>query len=222
MRARPSFGPSCHRRKARSPQRRRPGQMHAVDDSPRPRRRARERCGPAAPGRRWRRPNPREGTTGCTRAFSSAIRASSVLARTPEYPHASTFARSAIVARTARLESGSPTPAAWLRSRFNCSALKRVVRDPHVGERSEAGVDAVDGFVALGLARDHSARRVDARPRGLGETDRTIVVRDRGDILQRERLTIEEHHASASLSTRVDRGAATSVAGDATAHRARV
>jgi hypothetical protein len=71
-----------------------------------------------------------------------------------------------------------------------------VVRDPHIGERSEAGVDAVDGFVALGLARDHSARRIDARPRGLGETDRTIVVRDCGDILQRQRLTIEEHHAS--------------------------
>ena len=43
--------------------------------------------------------------------------------RTPEYPYASTFARSAIVARTARLESGSPTPAAWLRSRFSCRAL---------------------------------------------------------------------------------------------------
>ena len=113
-----------HRGEAGSPQRRPPRADARRPGSPRPRRRARERRGPAAPGRRWRRPNPREGTTGCTRAFSSAIRASSVLARTPEYPHASTFARSAIVARTARLESGSPTPAAWLRSRFNCSALK--------------------------------------------------------------------------------------------------
>ena len=99
-----------------------------------------------------------------------------------------------MVARTARLESGSPTPAAWLRSRFNCRALERVVRDPHVGERAEAGIDAVDGFVALGLPGDHRARRIDARTRGLGETDRPIVVSNRRDILERERLAIEEHH----------------------------
>jgi hypothetical protein len=38
----------------------------------------------------------------------------------PEKPLASTLARSAIIARTARTGSGAPTPAAWLRSRLSC------------------------------------------------------------------------------------------------------
>jgi hypothetical protein len=35
---------------------------------------------------------------------------------------ASTLARSAVIARTTGTGSGSPTPAAWLRSRFTCSS----------------------------------------------------------------------------------------------------
>ena len=62
---------------------------------------------------------PREGTTGCTRALTSASSASSVSTLMPENPLARTFARSAIVARTVRAGSGSPRPAAWLRSRLN-------------------------------------------------------------------------------------------------------
>ena len=38
----------------------------------------------------------------------------------PEKPRARTFARSAIIARTVLTGSGSPTPDAWLRSRFSC------------------------------------------------------------------------------------------------------
>ena len=48
--------------------------------------------------------------------------ASTVSRAMPENPFASTFARSAIVARTVRGGSGSPSPAAWLRSRLSCSA----------------------------------------------------------------------------------------------------
>ena len=55
---------------------------------------------------------PRLGTTGWTRAFSRVSRCSMVRRRMPEKPFARTFARSAIVARTARTPSGSPTPAA--------------------------------------------------------------------------------------------------------------
>jgi hypothetical protein len=123
MRARPSFGPSATGerpavRSASAPGRCTPSRFASPSPTSTREMWASGARSPLAPT------EPREGTTGCTRAFSSAIRASSVLARTPEYPHASTFARSAIVARTARLESGSPTPAAWLRSRFNCRVLK--------------------------------------------------------------------------------------------------
>ena len=58
---------------------------------------------------------------GMDARFSSAISASSVSTLMPEKPFASTLARSAIVARTARTGSGSPSPAAWLRSRLSCS-----------------------------------------------------------------------------------------------------
>ena len=86
---------------------------------------------------------------------------SSVSRRMPEKPLASTFARSAIIARTARAGSGSPTPAAWLRSRLSCSSpsASRGIFD--LGERAEAGVDAVDRRVAGGVAIDDGARRVD-------------------------------------------------------------
>ena len=65
---------------------------------------------------------PRLGTTGCTRAFRSAISASTVVARMPECPRARTLARSSVIARTHAWDSGGPTPAAWLRSRLICSA----------------------------------------------------------------------------------------------------
>ena len=43
-------------------------------------------------------------------------------ARTPEYPFASEFARSNIMARVSASASGSPTPTAWERTRFTCSS----------------------------------------------------------------------------------------------------
>jgi hypothetical protein len=107
---------------------------------------------------------------GWTPAFSIAIERSSVESRIPEKPLASTFARSAIDARTARTGSGSPTPAAWLRSRFNWSA-ERVARDGGFGQRAEARVDAVHRRVARRLAHRPRARRVDARRRAGREPD---------------------------------------------------
>src|SRR5437879_4609843 len=61
------------------------------------------------------------GRLVAARAPQIGISASSVSMLIPEKPLASTLARSAIVARTARTGSGSPTPAAWLRRRFSCS-----------------------------------------------------------------------------------------------------
>ena len=40
--------------------------------------------------------------------------------RMPEKPRASALARRTIMARTSRSGSGSPTPAAWLRTRLRC------------------------------------------------------------------------------------------------------
>ena len=124
--ASPSFGAERDRasgRRARSasaPLDARAGVV--ADRSPRPRRSAPAPDARAARDRRSRRPSRGSAPRGCTRAFSSAISSSSVSTRMPEKPFASTLARSAIVARTARTGSGSPTPAAWLRSRLSCSA----------------------------------------------------------------------------------------------------
>jgi hypothetical protein len=45
--------------------------------------------------------------------------------RAPECPRASTLARSSIIARTSRVGSGGPTPAAWLRTRLRCRSRRR-------------------------------------------------------------------------------------------------
>ena len=138
----------------------------------------------------------------------------------PEKPLASTLARSAIDARTARTGSGSSTPAAWLRSRLTCSWARSSRCDARLGERAEAGVDAVDRRVALGAAVDHRARGDDARPR-LGRQPHLRAVVGDGDELverqivagEREHLTIigrgtrEDHAPSANaVGTRTDRG----------------
>ncbi len=60
--------------------------------------------------------------TGWIPAFRRASSVSSVSGLTPENPFARQLARRSIRARTATSESGSPTPAAWLRTRFSWSA----------------------------------------------------------------------------------------------------
>ena len=108
---------------------------------------------------------PRDGTRGCTPALSSATSASSVSRRMPEKPFASTFARSAISARTTGAGSGSPTPAAWLRNRLSCSAASWSRGNRDVGERAEAGVDAVDRAAARRVRVHDRARGADALAR---------------------------------------------------------
>ena len=93
----------------------------------------------------------------------SAARASSGGCPRSPWPARSRAAPS--IARTARTGSGSPTPAAWLRSRFTLQRAERVARNRRLGERAEPGVDAVDRRVAGGLPIDDRARRVDARRR---------------------------------------------------------
>ena len=113
----------------------------------------------------------------------------------PEKPFASTLARSAIIARTAGTGSGSPTPAAWLRSRFSCSARELVVRDRDLGERAEAGVDAVDRRVAGRVPRRRPrARRATraARVAARAPTGARVVARSRRVSVERERRSVED------------------------------
>ena len=68
---------------------------------------------------------PCSGTGGCSPAFSMATSSSGSAAREPEKPLASTLARSSIIARTSHSGSRSPTPDAWLRTRFTCNSARR-------------------------------------------------------------------------------------------------
>ena len=65
--------------------------------------------------------DPREGTTGQTPAASMSTSRRTGSGRTPDVPLASAFARSRVAARTISSGNGSPTPQAWLRSRFSWS-----------------------------------------------------------------------------------------------------
>ena len=122
---------------------------------------------------------PRLGTRGWTPRLSSASSRSSVSRRMPEKPLASTLARSAIDARTARTGSGSPTPAAWLRSRLSCSAPSASRGIARLGERAEAGVDAVD--------RRRRRRPGDRRRRATAATRAARVRRERRPARSRRR-----------------------------------
>jgi hypothetical protein len=75
----------------------------------------------------------------------------------PENPFASTFARSAIVARTVRGGSGSPRPAGVAAQQVELQLFERVGRDLHFRERAEAGVDAVGRLDAARAAIDDGA-----------------------------------------------------------------
>ena len=90
---------------------------------PRPRRSAPARGGPAAPDRPTRRPSPAPGPPDARRALSIATRQLDRLAGgRPRSAGGERVARSSsMAARAPRPGSGSPTPQAWLRSRFSCS-----------------------------------------------------------------------------------------------------
>ena len=63
---------------------------------------------------------------------------------------------------------------------------ERVVRDAHVGEVAEAGVDAVDRRVLLDGGVHHGACGADARPRAIGQRHRRVVVGDGNQIVERQ------------------------------------
>ena len=90
--------------------------------------------------------------------FSSARAARASRARMPEKPFASTFARSAIVARTARDRQRIADAGGMAAEQVELQRAERVVRNARLGERAEAGVDAVDRLVSGRAARPPRAR----------------------------------------------------------------
>ena len=87
--------------------------------------------------------DPRDGTHGCTPALSSASSASSVSRRMPEKPFASTLARSAISARTAGTGERLADARRVAAQQIQLQRGELVGGNRDVGERAEAGVDAV-------------------------------------------------------------------------------
>ena len=75
-------------------------QALAVEETLRLRRSASARDAPAARDRRWPRPSPFSGITGCTPRFSISTSSSMTSSRIPLNPSVSTLARSNIIART--------------------------------------------------------------------------------------------------------------------------
>ena len=67
-------------------------------------------------------------------------------------------------------------------------------RDPDFGERPEAGVDAVDGGVAVRLALHHRAGGADPVGRHRRQGDRLAAVGDCHDLFERERRTVNGKH----------------------------
>ena len=122
-----------------------------------PRRRGRGRGGRGERGRRWRPPSPARGSRGARRGSASATRRSRVSGRTPQKPLARTLARSSMRPRVSASPRGSPTPAAWLRTRLSWSCFELVLRDHDVGEVAEAGGDAVDHGALGHRVVDHRA-----------------------------------------------------------------
>ena len=107
--------------------------------------------------------------------------------RTPEWPSASTWARSSSIARDSGTRQVRPDRG---RVRHHDAVLQRrcVCRvDPSVGERAEAGGDAVDRGALGDGALDHAARSLDAAARAVAERDGSAV-RDPFDVVERERV----------------------------------
>src|SRR5688572_28501286 len=65
------------------------------------------------------------------------------------------------------------------------------MRNLHLGEAAEAGVDAVGRRLAIREFVDDSARRAHLRARGLGQGDRREVVGDRHELVEREGVAVE-------------------------------
>ena len=144
----------------------------------RPRRSAPARDARAARDRRWRRPSRATARAGWTPAFSSAISASSVSDAIP-----GEALRQHVGAQRHRRADGAgrqriAEPGGVAAQQVELQRLERVGRDLDVGERSEAGVDAVGRLVAARPPIDDGARRAHALARRVGQRDRLAAVRD--------------------------------------------
>ena len=102
----------------------------------------------------------------------------------PENPFASTFARSAIAARTVAHRQRRIDARGVTAQQVQLQRGEIVLVDPRLGEVAEAGVDAVDRLLAIGLAIDNGASGRDADARVGRESDLRAIVRDRQQVFQ--------------------------------------
>src|SRR5262245_39300399 len=72
--------------------------------------------------------------------------------------------------------------------------LERIVRDANVSKVPEAGVDAVGRNVALGEVVNDCARVADPLLSGFRQGDRLVMIRDCNQLIERERVAVEEDH----------------------------
>jgi hypothetical protein len=71
---------------------------------------------------------------------------------------------------------------------------ERVVRNANLGEAAEPRIDAVDGLVAARERVDDGALLGHARARLVCKRDWCMLIRDRGKIVERQRVAIEKNH----------------------------
>jgi hypothetical protein len=114
-------------------------------------------------------------------------------ARAPEYPLASTFARSSIIARTSRSGSGGPTPAAWLPHEVHLQLAEPLVRDRDVGELAEPGGHAVHDLAPLDDPLDDGASLLHPLARLGRQRDGNTIDGHRPHPVEGERVAVEEY-----------------------------
>jgi hypothetical protein len=95
-----------------------------------------------------------------------------------------------MVARTTGTGSGSPTPAAWLRSRLTCSVSELIRGNLDVGKITEAGVDAVGRLVSMREFLDDGARRMHALACGRRESDMLVGICNADQLIERQGRTV--------------------------------
>ncbi len=72
--------------------------------------------------------------------------------------------------------------------------FERVRRDRDLGERTEAGVDAVRRLIAARAPFDHRARSQHALAGGVGQRDRLAAVGDGQELLESEGRAVQQNH----------------------------
>jgi hypothetical protein len=101
------------------------------------------------------------------------------------------LARSAIDART-----DSRRVAA---QQVQLERAERLVRNARLCERTKPRIDPVDRFVPLGRAIDDGARAIHARGGVLRQRDEGVLVGNRDQIVERERLAVERDHENCGV-----------------------